>query len=155
MKILSWITHAKRPLFVDELRNGLAVEYHDNDICAGFVTIDSTNQVIRLMHYTTHEYFDKARLHLFKAAEVDISRACLIYLSYNFGIDLGCERISDEAFLSHPFLECASHHWFSHVISGLLPMNPDPIFLKVVALFKCSDSSTSLIDLLIKTSGGY
>lgn len=106
------------------------------------------------MHYTTHEYFNKARLHLFKDAEVDISKACLTYLSYNFGIDLGCERVSEEVFLPHLFPEYASHHWFLHVISGLLPMDLDLIFLKVVALFKCSDSSTFSIDLLIKTSGG-
>lgn len=176
MRILSWITHAKRPLFVDELRHGLAVEYNDNekdlkefdadnllspgslvDVCAGLVTIDSTSQVIRLMHYTTQEYF--ARLHFFKDAEIDVSRACLTYLSYDFGIEFECQRISDEAFLSYPFLKYACHHWFSHVISGLLPknpaMNPDPIFLKAVARFKSSASSTFSIDLLMKLSGGY
>ena len=174
MRILGWITHAKRPLFVDELRHGLAVEYNDDeedlkefdadnllsprslvDVCAGLVTIDSTSQIIRLMHYTTQQYFDKARLHLFKDAEVDVSRACLTYLSYDFGTEFGWERISDEAFLSHPFLDYASHHWFSHVISGLLPINPDPAFLKAVARFKSSDSITFSIDLLLKMSGGY
>lgn len=174
IRILSWITHAKRPLFIDELRYGLAVEYNDNeedlkefdvdnllspkslvDVCAGLVTIDSTSQVIRLMHYTTQEYFDKARLRLFKDAEVDVSRACLTYLSYDFGIELGCERISDVTLLSHPFLDYASHHWFLHVSSGLLPMNPDPIFLKAVARFKSSDSITFSLDLLINMCGGY
>lgn len=174
MKILSWIVYAKRPLFVDELRHGLALQSNGDEenlkefdtdnllssrslvnVCAGLVTIDSIGHTLRLMHYTTHEYFDKARLHLFKAAEVDISRACLTYLSYAFGIERGCDRISEEVFLSHLFPEYASRHWFLHVISGLLPMDLDLIFLKVVALFKCSDSSTFSIDLLIKTSGGY
>ena len=72
MRILSWITHAKRPLSVDELRYGLAVEYSDVpehveefdednllspgslvDVCAGLVVIDSSSQVVRLVHYTT------------------------------------------------------------------------------------------------------
>ncbi|KAM0802314.1 hypothetical protein BDR22DRAFT_803268, partial [Usnea florida] len=37
MRILGWITHARRPLFVEELRHGLAVEYGndgDNDLSA-------------------------------------------------------------------------------------------------------------------------
>lgn len=101
MRILSWITHARRRLLVGELRHGLAVEYCDDgeglrefdednllspgslvDVCAGLVIIDSTSQIIRLVHYTTQEYFDNARLHLFKGSEVDMSRACLTYLSF-------------------------------------------------------------------------
>ena len=174
MRILSWITHVKRPLSVDELRHGLAVEYSDDeedlkvfdadnllsprslvDVCAGLVTIDSTSQVIRLMHHTTQEYLNNARLHLFTDSEVDVSRACLTYLSYDFGIEFGCEKILDETLLSHPFLDYASHHWFSHVKSGLLAKNPDPAFLKVVARFKSSDSITTSIDLLMILTGGY
>lgn len=70
---VSWITHARRPLLVGELRHGLAVEYCDDgeglqefdednlpspgslvDVCAGLVIIDSTSQIIRLVHYTTN-----------------------------------------------------------------------------------------------------
>ena len=175
MRILSWVAQAKRPLSVDELRHGLAVEYDDDDdddekdggpdgideenllspeslvdVCAGLVIIDSTSQIIRLVHYTTQEYFDKVRLHIFKDAEIDISRACLTYLSYSFGF--GTEFESKEnamnALRSHPFLDYACHHWFSHVKSGLLAENPNSIFLKVVARFKRSDSisiSTALL----------
>ena len=164
MRILSWITHARRPLSVNELRHGLAVEYSDDgeglekfdgenllspgslvDVCAGLVLIDSTSQIVRLVHYTTQEYFDKARLQLFKGAEVDISRACLTYLSYDFDRKLRDTvsikmDIIYEALRSHPFLDYASHYWFSHVKSGLLVEFKNPVLLKVVARFKSSDN---------------
>ena len=187
MRILSWITHARRPLLVDELRYGLAVEYSDDgegleefdednlllpgslvDVCAGLVVIDSTSQMVRLVHHTTQEYFDKARLHLFKGVEVDISRACLTYLSYSLDTKLRIVgdrylpwrhneviKIVHEAIQSHPFLDYATHYWFSHVKSGLLAENRDPVFLKVVARFKTSDRILISVDLLQALSDNY
>ena len=167
MRILSWITHAKRPLSVDELRHGLAVEYdegegepeefdEDNllpqgslvDVCAGLVIIDSTSQIIRLVHYTTQEYFKKTRSRLFEHAEVDISRACLTYLSHDFGTNLITGKLRKLAFRSHPFLDYALRHWFSHVRSVLLAENTDINFVEVVARFKSSDSLSKSIDTL-------
>ena len=170
MRILGWITHARRPLSVNELRHGLAVEYDDDedndlyaseldkdnllqpeslvDVCAGLVIIDSTSQIIRLVHYTTQEYFSKRRLNLFAQAEVDISRACLTYLSYDLYHGRSIERIATKAFQSHPFLDYASGHWFSHVNSILSAENPAPVFSNLVARFKRSDSCLRSISLL-------
>lgn len=174
MRILSWITHARRPLSVNELRYGLAVEYKDDDdddheedveeldqdnlhspgslvdVCAGLVIIDSTSSIIRLVHYSTQEYFDKESLHLFRDAEIHLSRACLTYLSYKTVAEsvsrplLGIEQ----AHMSHPFLDYAAHHWFSHVRSGLLLETPSPVYLKAVTHLKSSDSIFSLIEFL-------
>lgn len=173
MRILSWITHARRPLSVDELRYGLAAEHNDDDdegdleefdednllspgslvdVCAGLVVIDSTSRIIRLVHYTTQEYFDKERLHLFRNAEIDLSRACLTHLSYNTSTqsDVLNKRQPLEANISYPFLDYAIRHWFSHVRSGLLLENPAPVFLKAVARMKSSDSLLSWTELLLK-----
>lgn len=185
MRILGWITHARRPLLVGELRHGLPVEYCDDgeglqefdednllspgslfDICAGLVIIYSTSQIIRLVHYTTRGYFDNTRLHLFKGAKVIMSRACLTYLSCSWDAKL---RIVEEPFFdyphnkeffheaiqSHPFLDYDSHHWSSHVKSGLLAENRDPVFLKVVARFKSSDRILVPVDLLQALSDNY
>ncbi len=174
MRILSWITHAKRPLSVDELRHGLAVEYNNDegeeelsnefdkenllsagdlvDVCAGLVVIDSTSEVIRLVHYTTQEYFDKTRLHLFKNAEVDISRACLAYLSYDSVMDLGNQGSMRTALRFHPFLDYALHYWFSHVKSVLLAETLDTVFVKVVSRFKSSDRLPNATAILLKGS---
>lgn len=134
MRVLSWVTHTKRPLHVDELAHGLAVEYDDDegaldeldidnllssrslvDVCAGLVVIDPRSQIIRLVHYTTQEYFDKERLELFKTAEVDISRASLTYLSYAIANIAPSDEIVSNAIRSHPFLTYASLFWSLHV----------------------------------------
>ena len=169
MRVLSWITHARRPFSVDELRYGLAVEYSDDeedlekfdednllspgslvDVCAGLVIIDSNSRIVRLVHYTTQEYFDKAGIHLFRGVEVDISRACLTYLSYNSstglkngpyrGISTFNRIMLKKALLTQPFLKYATRCWFSHVQCGLLLENPDSAFLRAVARFKRSDT---------------
>jgi hypothetical protein len=70
--ILSWITCAKRPLTTLELQHALAVKSGDHQldkenvreiedmvsVCAGLVTVDEESSIIRLVHYTTQEYFD-------------------------------------------------------------------------------------------------
>lgn len=166
IRILGWITHARRPLSVNELRYGLAVEYdkkkeesparfdEDNllspgslvDVCAGLVIVESSSQRIRLVHYTTQEYFDKTRSHLFEDVEVDISRACLTYLSYDIGTEF--EEIKYEILQSYPFLSYACHYWFSHVNSNLLAENPDAVLLNAVARFKNLDCMSRSIDIL-------
>lgn len=134
MRVLSWVTHTKRPLHVEELAHGLAVEYDvderaqseldtDNllpsrslvDVCAGLVVIDPRSQIIRLVHYTTQEYFDKERLQLFGNAEIEISRASLTYLSYSIANTTPSDETISDAILSHPFLTYASLFWFLHV----------------------------------------
>lgn len=68
---LSWIVYAFRPLQIQELQHALATRAGDPDfdeealpraeyllsICAGLVIIDGKSNIIRLVHYTTQEYF--------------------------------------------------------------------------------------------------
>jgi hypothetical protein len=72
-QVLSWITCAKRPLTTSELRHALAVEKGESEldeenlpeiedmvsVCAGLVTVDEKSEIIRLVHYTTQEYFER------------------------------------------------------------------------------------------------
>ena len=167
MRILSWITHAKRPLSVGELRHGLAVEYSDVpehleefdednllspgslvDVCAGLVIIDSSSQIVRLVHYTTQEYLDKARKQLFKDVEVDMSRACLTYLSYDISAEVQDEEIRNELIESRPFLNYACHHWFSHAKIVLRSEYPETVFVEALTRFKSSNRITFSVDLL-------
>src|SRR5277367_1697052 len=78
-QVLSWILHAARQLTVEEIQYALAVEPGDEDIdeealpdvnilvsaCAGLVSIDRKRNIIRLVHYTAQEYFERHRLHHF------------------------------------------------------------------------------------------
>jgi hypothetical protein len=129
-KVLFWIVHAKRPLTTEELRHSLAVEagtckldeknlYLLEDImssCAGLVVVDSN--IIRLVHYTTQEYFQRYSLKSFEDVQRDIiATSCLTYLSY----DVFAEGyLSDwgrlRSRLQHnPFFEYAAENWAYHI----------------------------------------
>jgi len=96
-KVLSWITCAKRPLKTSELQQALAVEigspgFDDENVpeleliisvCAGSVTADEESIIIRLVHYTTQEYFERTRISWFPHAQTDITKVCVTYLSFN------------------------------------------------------------------------
>lgn len=50
-------------------------------VCAGIVIIDKESDVIRLVHYTTQEYFEQNRFEKFPNAQSEITEACLNYLT--------------------------------------------------------------------------
>jgi hypothetical protein len=72
-QVLSWITCAERPLTTSELQHALAVEAGESalnqenlpqiedmvSVCAGLVTVDKKSGIIRLVHYTTQDYFER------------------------------------------------------------------------------------------------
>jgi hypothetical protein len=87
----------KRPLTTLELQYALAVEMgtseldEDNcpqvedmvSVCAGLVTVDEESGIIRLVHYTTQEYFERTQKHWFPDAEASITKTCITYLSFS------------------------------------------------------------------------
>lgn len=109
-KALSWITCAKRPLTTPELQTALAVAPgdskldHDNmeriermvSICAGLVTVDDESDIIRLVHYTTQEYFERTGKQWFGDVEADITTICVAYLSFDDFASGTCQ--TDEEF---------------------------------------------------------
>lgn len=74
-RILAWIVNAERPLSTAELRHALAVQpgavklnedYLPSikvlrSVCAGLVTVDEESDIIRLVHYTTQDYFRRTQ----------------------------------------------------------------------------------------------
>ena len=96
-KVLSWITCAKRPLTMQELQHALATVAGDSkldednleriermvSVCAGLVTVDEESGIVRLVHYTTQEYFDRRWKMWFPNAETNIATTCVVYLSFN------------------------------------------------------------------------
>jgi ankyrin repeat domain-containing protein 50 len=96
MRLLMRVTHALRPLTVGEIQHALAVmdlEPEENDldesgedlpdtgllitVCEGLVAIDPQSDLIRLIHYTTQDYFDRHREKVFPKAQIDISLTCI------------------------------------------------------------------------------
>jgi ankyrin repeat protein len=94
---LMWITCARRPLTTAELQHGIAVRPGKSDfdeksqpdiedivsVCAGLVTVDEESNIIRLVHYTTQEYFERTQKRWFPDAETDIAKTCVTYLSFD------------------------------------------------------------------------
>ena len=97
-KVISWITYAKRPLSIHELRLALAIEpghpEFDEDnipeldemttVCAGLIAVDEESDIVRLVHYTTQDYFGKIRLRWMPNGDADIASACLTCLSFDY-----------------------------------------------------------------------
>ncbi|KGO62622.1 hypothetical protein PEX2_046480 [Penicillium expansum] len=131
MQVLTWITCAKRPLTTLELQIALAVEIDESDfdknnisdltqivsVCAGLVTIDEQSDVIRLVHYTTQEFFERNQSIWFPKANHYIGSICVAYLSYDTFKTGHCRTDAD--FLSrlddHPFGLYAADFWGSHM----------------------------------------
>ncbi|KAK3352642.1 hypothetical protein B0T25DRAFT_189655 [Lasiosphaeria hispida] len=129
-QVLAWITCAKRPLTALELQHALGVETsrleldQDNlpqigdmvSVCAGLVTVDEESGTIRLVHYTTQEYFERTQERWFSTAEDDITAVCVTYLSFNtFGSGM-CQ--TDHEFKgrvqSNPLYDYAARNWGHH-----------------------------------------
>ncbi|KAI9888557.1 MAG: hypothetical protein M1814_006827 [Vezdaea aestivalis] len=139
LKILGWISHAKRPLLIDELCHGLAVEYVEGeprpptmdtenilrrhmilDVCAGLVVIEEESQVVRLVHYTTQEYFMARRNTLFLETDAKIAGTCLTYLLFDTFKEGPCPYPElTNRLEKFRFLEYASCYWGHHVRESL------------------------------------
>ena len=52
-------------------------------VCAGLVTVDKESGIIRLIHYTTQEYFERTQASWFPNAQTDIAKTCVTYLSFD------------------------------------------------------------------------
>jgi ankyrin repeat protein len=128
--VLSWITHSERPLTPLELRHAWAVKDSEDEldegslpatddlvaVCAGLVTIDDLSGIIRLVHYTTQEYFEQTRARWFPDAEYEMAMICAKYLmfrTFNGGI---CQtrKEYEELLASNPLFEYAATNCFRH-----------------------------------------
>ncbi|KAI1421745.1 hypothetical protein F5Y12DRAFT_687267 [Xylaria sp. FL1777] len=134
LEALLWITYAKRPLTTIELRHALGVElnetefYEDNlsdldDIvsnCCGLVTVDEESDIIRLVHYTTQEYFSRTGTSWFPGADLRIAQICVTYLSFDTFKSGACPRLSEfkKRLYSYPFYSYASKYWGTHAYSA-------------------------------------
>jgi hypothetical protein len=129
-KVLSWITLAKRPLTTSELCCALAVEPDELgldpenipdvedivSVCAGLVVIDPESAIIRLVHYTTQEYFKRIRDTWNPTIQQDIASTCLTYLSFTEFQSGACSTDEDfeRRIQQNKFLDYASKHWGEH-----------------------------------------
>ncbi|VBB75925.1 Putative protein similar to ANR50 of Homo sapiens [Podospora comata] len=130
MEVLAWITCAKRQLTTLELQHALATkpgkfELDDGDlpcigdmvaVCAGLVTVDEKNGIIRLVHYTTQEYLEGTRPRWNPNAELAITTTCVTYLSFTVFETGFCttEHKLEERLQSNPLYHYAARNWGHH-----------------------------------------
>jgi GPI inositol-deacylase-like protein len=95
-QVLSWISCAKRRLTSSELQHAIAIEVNNDEldrenitdiellvsVCTGLVIIDEESNIVRLVHYTTQEYFERTWERWFPNAHTDITEKCATYLSF-------------------------------------------------------------------------
>lgn len=129
-RVLLWIIYAKRPLAPSELQHALAVEVGELkldkenlpqiedivSVCAGLVTVDEESRIIRLVHYTTQEYFKQTRERWFPNAEAEITEVCVTYLSF-YAFDSGfCQTDAEfeERLQANQLYSYVSHNWGYH-----------------------------------------
>jgi len=124
MEVLMWVSHAERPLGIDELRHALAVEIDSADLdpeniqpqntvlgsCLGLAVVDAETSTVRLIHYTLQEYL--SRPGILPDSHKALAESCLAYLNYEKINGLPARNVPDLGDL--PFLEYSSLFWGSH-----------------------------------------
>ena len=129
-KVLSWVTYSQRPLTIRELQHALAVEFGDTEldveniedesqmvsVCAGLVTVDEENKIIRFVHYTTQEFFENVESEWLSHAQLEISMSCIAYLSLDTFASGSCatDKLFELRLKENCFLAYAARYWGRH-----------------------------------------
>ncbi|RYP43193.1 hypothetical protein DL768_010045 [Monosporascus sp. mg162] len=130
MNVLTWITYAKRPLTTSELQHALAVKVGKSKLdkgdfsqiedmvsaCLGLVTVDDGSNIIRLVHYTTQEYFERTQSQWFPNAQSDITAVCTTYLSFQVFESGFAQSDAEykERVQAYPLYDYAARNWGHH-----------------------------------------
>ncbi|KAL7943731.1 ankyrin repeat-containing domain protein [Trichoderma barbatum] len=130
-----WIVSTSKPLSVAELQHALGVEIGEDELdednlpqvediistTVGLTTIDEESRIIRLVHYTVQEFFERTREKWFPNAETYISEVCSSYLSYS-AFETQCRYSLDflERRASFIFWEYAVTNWKHHAAASRL-----------------------------------
>jgi len=122
MQVLMWVSHAERPLHVDELCHGVegSIDLDIRNIPAmetllacslGLVTVEKSSSTLRLVHYTLQEHLSN-NPNLFHKPHSMIAEVCLTYLNFRHvrGFSPTLRSVSPTA----PFVEYASCYWGTH-----------------------------------------
>ena len=124
MDVLMWVSHAERPLHVDELCHALGVEgsieldarkiptIETLLACSlGLITVEKPSSTVRLVHYTLREHLSN-NTNLFPNPHSKIAEICLTYLNSRNIRDLSPALRSVPP--TAPFVEYASCYWGTH-----------------------------------------
>jgi len=122
---LMWISHAERPLRVDEVCHALAVQLGSKDFdvgnipsmstlvncCQGLITVDKGASTVRLIHFTLQEYLS-SHPDIFSKPHSAMAEICLTYLNSKQVKALSTAHSPETR--NTPFLEYCSVYWGVH-----------------------------------------
>jgi hypothetical protein len=128
--VLQWIVCAKVPLSISELQHALAPDIEKEDLgpddlpdaddmvtaCGGLVTVDHESGIIRLVHSTAQEYFERTRNIWFPTAEDQMAEVCLTYLSFRPSRIGPCRTLDEyrRRCRDWPFYQYTCRYWGFH-----------------------------------------
>ena len=111
-QVLTLISCAKRPLKLEEMRQALSIRrgdtYLDSEAlprtdsfistCCGLVVVEDGNQIVRLVHFTTEEYF-KRKLQRYRSpkAHGNFANVLITYLSFTTFTTFSLDKIVEDA----------------------------------------------------------
>ena len=135
---LMWVSHARRPLHVDELCHALATKLGDTELdqddllppraivesCSGLLVLDDESSTIRLVHYTLKDFLQSRGAQLLQQEETYITQVLFTYLCFDEASDSTTKEtqkgkkgpnIDEELLICPPsFLEYAATNWGHH-----------------------------------------
>ncbi|KAG9237478.1 hypothetical protein BJ875DRAFT_532946 [Amylocarpus encephaloides] len=84
--------------------------------CAGLVTVDEESGIIRLVHYTTQEYFERTQKLWLPNAQINITTTCVIYLSFDTFKSGYCNSSEglQQRLQINKLYDYAAHNWGHH-----------------------------------------
>lgn len=119
-----------RQLSTFELQTALAVEKDSSEMdednipeiedivsaCAGLVTVDKNSNIVRLVHHTTQEYFQRTQKDWFPDAQNEITATCITYLSFDIFSTGICDtdEEAEDRLWSYPLYSYAAENWGHH-----------------------------------------
>ena len=131
MNTLMWITNAKRPLLVSELSDALAIRpgitslnplYRPSqklmvESCLGLVTVNEQTSIIRLVHYSVQQFFEKHQKRIFPLGESAVAELTTTYsMLEEFALGSRPNEEGIQTLISqNPFSVYAACFWGHHV----------------------------------------
>jgi ankyrin repeat protein len=85
-------------------------------VCAGLVVVDQESALIRLVHYTTQEFFERIGNAWVPDSQLHIARTCLTYLCFDAFQSGSCtaDKEYEKRLQEHQLLDYAAKYWGEH-----------------------------------------
>ena len=132
-EVLAWITCSKTPVTRDMLQKALGARAGEHNldeddypdvgsmvsVCAGLVELceqQDEHSIMRLVHYTTQEYFERTGSEWFSEAEAMMAIACITYLNLN---EIGTEAAPEPQLFYKYEWDCDSFYSYAATYWGV------------------------------------